>query len=499
MNRDKDILPSNYYGSPEYPIVLPEVLVTAKRPSKTRSFLQWFNDEVLLNPGNIRVKNYQRAMDRNPNFSQDWDMASNINEGVNVISGGLLNRLSPTQNIGLAIDIAQGDNFWNSWFGNSGIVSDNFAQNHPYWTTGINLVGDIGTYASAGGVRALNTRVVRPYRLSRAMNQSLSESPSISSKPFMLLDEFKFSPSDNIVTHADKGNYGGAFTGHGAYVRDGMLYPGQTRATGQRNFTWWNENGLFSPGSKTKPFARIFLGRKSDIPGLQRVREMNEPVGQWRPGSRKSFTLKSEMVTPEPTPTSRIVQYNLDPYESSLGSNLYVRSDILTTNTYGQEFLKYRDPTQFQQGVRTSGTHKIIGQGPITGSRNVDNPNLPGPIDYHPSRVVSDTQRSLGEILQLRNYQNVRTFPRGNYIPDGIQFDRVTDYTEGFRPSIVKRWTNPENGRTVLDWVSSHNWPMESPSGRWLSNKNGNWMWTDLQKVPVTLFHKKGGKLNEKD
>ena len=54
-------------------------------------------------------------------------MASNIAEGVNIMSGGFLNRLSPTQNIGLIIDTAKGKNFINSWFGNSGIVSDNFA------------------------------------------------------------------------------------------------------------------------------------------------------------------------------------------------------------------------------------------------------------------------------------------------------------------------------------------------------------------------------------
>lgn len=123
-----DTFPSGHPGAPDNPIRLKPITVIGRRP---KSFLgkikQFFNDEILLNKGNIRVRNYQKAEARNPNFSRDWDMTSNIAERVNVMSGGFLNRLSPTQNIGLVIDSAQGDNIMQSWFGNSGIVSDNFA------------------------------------------------------------------------------------------------------------------------------------------------------------------------------------------------------------------------------------------------------------------------------------------------------------------------------------------------------------------------------------
>lgn len=157
------MLPNNYYGSPRHPIQLPELVVTSRRPQTWYQRLgQWFNDEVLLNKGNTRVKNYQKAEYKNPNFSRDWDMASNIAEGINVMSGGFLNRLSPTQNIGLIIDTAQGNNVMQSWFGNSGITSDDFAQNHPQLSTGINLLGDAGIYVSPKSLSAIKNIVKSP-------------------------------------------------------------------------------------------------------------------------------------------------------------------------------------------------------------------------------------------------------------------------------------------------------------------------------------------------
>lgn len=148
--------PSGHPGALDNPIRLKPVTVVGHKP---KSFLnrvgQFINDEILLNKDNIRVKNYQRAEARNLNFSGNWDIASNIEEGANVMSGGLLNRLSPTQNIGLIIDTVQGDNIMQSWFGNSGIVSDNFAQNHPYWTFGINALGDFGVYQMPRAVKPI--------------------------------------------------------------------------------------------------------------------------------------------------------------------------------------------------------------------------------------------------------------------------------------------------------------------------------------------------------
>ena len=123
--------------------------------SVPRSLDRQWNDFLQTDPifGQRRVNNYRKALQRNPQFSDNWDMASNIAEGVNIMSGGIFNRLSPTQNIGLIIDTANGKNFMNSWFGNSGIVSDNFAQQHPYLSFGINALGDFGTYYLPRGIK----------------------------------------------------------------------------------------------------------------------------------------------------------------------------------------------------------------------------------------------------------------------------------------------------------------------------------------------------------
>lgn len=144
------LVANGYHYSPSPDVVyantpLNEVVVTAKKkePTTLQKVGRFINDEILLNKDNIRVNNYRRAMQRNPNFAQDWDMATNIYDFVNTASAGLINRFSPTQNIGFAIDAVQGDNLWDSWMGNSGIVSDRFMQEHPWWSMAINGVGDI--------------------------------------------------------------------------------------------------------------------------------------------------------------------------------------------------------------------------------------------------------------------------------------------------------------------------------------------------------------------
>lgn len=139
-----DTFPSGHPGAPDNPVQLQPITVIGYKPDLFDRINTFINDEILLNKDNIRVRNYQRAEDINPNFSRDYDMASNITEGINVMTGGWLNRLSPTQNIGLVIDAAQGDNVIQSWFGNSGVVSDNFQQKNPTVSTLINGVLDYG-------------------------------------------------------------------------------------------------------------------------------------------------------------------------------------------------------------------------------------------------------------------------------------------------------------------------------------------------------------------
>lgn len=155
-----------------HPIPLPEVEVVAKAkpsPADTRNWLerklgdgvQSFKNSfnMTFDPiiGEQRTQLYSKAMDRDPNFSTNWDMANNISEFINYITAGLLNRLSPTQNVGLAIDAFKGKNIGQSWMGNSGIVPDQVAEEHPYWALIANLIGDLGLYKGTSSLREWGT------------------------------------------------------------------------------------------------------------------------------------------------------------------------------------------------------------------------------------------------------------------------------------------------------------------------------------------------------
>lgn len=120
----------------------------------------------------------------------------------------------------------------NSWFGNSGIVSDKFAQEHPYAALGINSIGDgLLGYGVAKGYRTANNAYNKNklytalYKDAVDFNGSIRGSRLIpEGKPFM--SEFDFGKESGYAVHMDKGDHLGAFTGQGAYIEDGMLYPG---------------------------------------------------------------------------------------------------------------------------------------------------------------------------------------------------------------------------------------------------------------------------------
>jgi hypothetical protein len=43
-----------------------------------------------------RLKAFNKAYSHNPHFMDNWQLANNIVEGVHNLTGGILNRLSPT-------------------------------------------------------------------------------------------------------------------------------------------------------------------------------------------------------------------------------------------------------------------------------------------------------------------------------------------------------------------------------------------------------------------
>lgn len=343
---DNDL--SVYQGS------LPELTVTAKR-----SFTQSPQFQDIFGSGNPifgsdRVNINRRASQRNSNFYQNYDMLGNIAEGVNVMSGGFLNRLSPTQNLRLLYDIATGENVIDSWFGNNGIVSNQFTQNHPYWSLAINGIPDLGTYSLLGRLRTTSS--------------------------------FR---DPNKVYHSDKGN-GTGFTGSGAYIKNGRLHPGQTRLEGQANYTWWNEGEPFSPGfSPKKPVTRMIVADKDLVPGLMRVREQPFRIGQWNPNVRKSFVRKSEMVSTEPLPMQ-----NADVYRRIPRTNLWFR-----TNTAGS-LGRYGIQNAATNFVRPYAISWRMNHMPLS----TQNTGMPSNVGWGPKQTIPVTHKSnSARPLQLFN------------------------------------------------------------------------------------------------
>lgn len=84
-------------------------------------------------------------------------------EFANILTAGGLNNLSPTQWLRRTKDAIQtakgnmsGAEFRDHWLnGNNGIVSDQFAENHPYLSMAVNMAGDMGLGLTASASKNL--------------------------------------------------------------------------------------------------------------------------------------------------------------------------------------------------------------------------------------------------------------------------------------------------------------------------------------------------------
>lgn len=117
--------------------ILPEAVVTPSTRWKLDNPVKWKDIASNLyvdTPKEMAVRNTTPTM-----------------EALNAITGGMLNRLSASQNLRFGYDLLTG-NFADAGrgfvYGNNGVVSDSFAQQHPYWSMLINGAADVG---AAGG------------------------------------------------------------------------------------------------------------------------------------------------------------------------------------------------------------------------------------------------------------------------------------------------------------------------------------------------------------
>lgn len=94
--------------------------------------------------GNSRVSGVQKAIRRNPDALDNWNIAQNVYDALNLGTSGFINRISPTQTGRWVFDVVTGNNPTSSWFGNNGVMPDDA---NPYLSLLVNGVLDLGTYA----------------------------------------------------------------------------------------------------------------------------------------------------------------------------------------------------------------------------------------------------------------------------------------------------------------------------------------------------------------
>ena len=212
-------------------------------------------------------------------------MASDI-ETMNAVTGGALNLIIPSQVVGAAIhsDKPQ-DYFLNLLKGNNGIVTDNFSKKHPYWSIAANGLFDGIAFGTTGILK-------NPQKLSSIAVRDLKNLPN----------------SENLMYHLDFGNNVGAFSKNGAFIKDGLLYPGAAKDINQKSFIWFNKGKPYTTSIRGKKLNRAIIANEDDINGLLKVRDSTEPIGQWNGSS--GFVLPSEYVTDIPFNTNKGLIYN---------------------------------------------------------------------------------------------------------------------------------------------------------------------------------------------
>lgn len=118
-------------------------------------------------------ENLQRAYAKGiPSGTMSADM-----ETLNAISGGATNWTSPTQLLGATGKLINNGDFGqfgrNLILGNDGIVSDNFAQKHPYWSIGANLATD-GVILGIPSIIKNGIKGIRPNTLKTKSSKKFS-------------------------------------------------------------------------------------------------------------------------------------------------------------------------------------------------------------------------------------------------------------------------------------------------------------------------------------
>lgn len=118
--------------------------------------------------GQTRVNGVKRALQKNPQALDNFKVAENALDFINIAGAGIPNRLSTTQNLRFIKDVYDGkrdSELVESWFGNRGLGSEEFARDHPWLHFGLNALGDgLGGYSTIRIFNSFQNPVTNPIK-----------------------------------------------------------------------------------------------------------------------------------------------------------------------------------------------------------------------------------------------------------------------------------------------------------------------------------------------
>ena len=188
---DKD-----YYTGPQ--TRLPEVTVTGEAPS-------WLGKKGLY-PTRYRYNPSRHVSARTKQLT-----ASDAMKGIDAATGPLLHWTQPSQYVGAVRDAINGKNPLTSILrGNSGVVSEEYAQEHPWLSTAFNLGTDAAIYRAGAGIFNTFDKLSRYKRLEK--NYTGVPHKQTKGTSVYMDESFPTVHHEHTVWTSDDPDYAGMFT-----------------------------------------------------------------------------------------------------------------------------------------------------------------------------------------------------------------------------------------------------------------------------------------------
>ena len=403
--------------------------------------------EVRVTPNRTQV--YQSTDERpqsmkdvsKQSYEQDYKQQQ-LDKAVNQTTtalGNFSNYFLPSTYAGALVDKLEGKNSFSGSLieGNNGLGS-----------VGANLVFDLASPLVLGKGFSLMTTLGKQVR--PILNKTVSTignyryplgRPQIPKNFITIKPQVRTRVGDveindpNLLYHLDRGNGVGAFSNQGAYVENGVLFPGVAKKEGQLGYSWWNEEKPYATSINGQPMTRLMTATK-DTPGMLQVRSQNYPIGQWT-GS-KGFVLPSEYVNSERVNVSGSL-YNWRPG--------YGYKKIAQEPSTSLAFFE-RKPSKISEAERA---------GVPKGERNIKQGYLlKDAIEEANNFAEKWGYDKLSQNATLQDIENL--YNQHNTFFRGV----TTEQLENTRNRVAKELgVNPEQltNDQYLQYVSTHPWP----------------------------------------